>query len=78
MKIELSYFRDHWEASCIFEIEFKGRKLEGLWSTEEGYSILNWYDSDFSDDEKEELEKMLKRADTPTLGFKGGSDILEV
>lgn len=75
MKIELT---GGWIASCEIEIKVNGYTLGAFWSTDEGYRILDWGDSEFSEDEQEELEKRLERANTPTLGFKDGSDVLEI
>jgi hypothetical protein len=75
MKIELV---NDWEASCEIEFEFKGHTLKGYWGTEEGHRVLDWGDSDFSDDDRDELERLLQDAETPVLRFSDGSDFLEV
>ena len=75
MKIELV---GGWSVKeCEVEIQFKGQTLGCYWSTDEGYEVF-WGDANFTDDEKEELENLLREADTPVLRFEGGSYELEI
>ena len=74
MKIELT---GDWTAKCEIEIVYKGQTLGGQWSPEEGYTVYR-YGSNLTEDEQEELENLLREADTPVLRFEGGSYELEV
>lgn len=74
MKIELI---GGWSMECEVKIQFKGKTLDGYWSTDEGYKVL-WSYSNFTDDEREELEMLLQEADTPVIRFKNSTYETEV
>lgn len=75
MKIELG---GDWVASCEIDVKFKGRTLTGYWSVENGYRIVDWGDLDMSDDDRDEVERLLQDAETPVIRFTNGTYALKV
>jgi len=76
MKIKLT---SDWDAKCEIEIVFKGQTIEGQWSPEYGYTAYRYGPNDtLTEDEREELQNILREVDTPVLRFNNGSYELEV
>lgn len=70
MKIKLV---GDWVASCEVEVKFKGYTLTGYWSAENGYSTRGFNDLDMSDDDRDEMERLLQDAETPVIRFTNGT-----